>query len=316
MMIHAISRPGTSTCLICNAPLPWNQARSNKLCSRAECTWRYSLLKKQNKLCRICSRPLSDQEWASGICAAPDCRRTDLAQRAHEEHQQRTQQEQKLREHAQQLRDQVVNRFGVRQPESFLLAVIPAAIHRITRLPAQRRREFRDHLKSLIDRAAALPAPPAVVDQEPVMESVAVQDARLQAASGSACACCQGSCCRGGAYTHAYLGVETLQRYMTTHSKQSPRKVLASYMRHISAETCEGSCVYHREDGCSLPREMRANICNEFYCGGLREFRANVPATGPVRGFFVATADNAIQRAALVHEEQRLMVPAPPTDTD
>ena len=148
MMTHAISRSGTSTCLICDAPLSWNQTRNSQLCSRAECHWRYSLLQKQNKLCRICRRPLSDRDWASGICAAADCRRADLAQRAHEDHEQRVQREQRLREQAQQFRDQVMNRFGVRQPKSFLLAVIPAAVHPITRLPAQRRREFRDHLKA------------------------------------------------------------------------------------------------------------------------------------------------------------------------
>jgi hypothetical protein len=316
MLTPAVSKlAGTSTCLICDAPLSWSQARNSKLCFRAECAWRYSLLKKQNKLCRICGRPLSDQDWASGTCAAPDCRRAALARQAHEDHEQRVRQEQKLREQAQKLRDHVMNRFGIREPKSFLLAVIPAAVHRVTRLPAQRRREFRDHLQSLIDRAASLPVPPTV-DQESVTESALIQDARLQAASGNACACCQGSCCRGGAYTHAYLGVETLQRYMATHPNQSPRQILAAYLRHMGDETCEGSCVYHRTDGCSLPRDMRANICNEFYCGGLREFRENVPTTGPVRGFFVATTDDAIQRAALVHEEQILMIPAPPANVD
>jgi hypothetical protein len=255
------------------------------------------------------------QDWTLGVCAAPDCRRAIVTQQAREYHEQRVRQEQILREQAQQLRDHVMNHFGIQAPESFLLAVIPAAVHRVTRLPALRWREFRNHLQSLIDRATALPISPAV-DQEPVTESASIQDARLQAASGNACACCQGSCCRGGAYTHAYLGVETLQRYRAAHPDQSPRQVLAAYMRHISDETCEGSCVYQRADGCSLPREMRANICNDFYCGGLREFRENVPTKGPVRGFFVATTDDAIQRAALVHEEQILMIPAPPANVD
>lgn len=318
MMTHTVSLPKTATCLICDAPLPWNRAQNSQLCIRAECAWRYSLLKKQNKLCRVCGRPLSTENWTLGLCAAPDCRRTALAQRAHEDHEQRVRQERLLWKQAIRLRDQVMTHFGVRAPKSFQLAVIPAAVHQIARLPAQRRREFRDYLKSLIDRAASLPVPP-VVDQEPAPEPVSVQDARLQAASGSACACCQGSCCRGGAYTHAFLGVETLQRYRAAHPKQNPRQILAAYLRHIGNETCEGSCVYHRADGCSLPREMRADICNNFYCGGLHEFRANVPATGPVRGFFVATTDDAIQRAALAHEDQRLMVPiipAPLEDTD
>lgn len=306
---------GTSTCLICNAPLSWHGAQNNKLCGRAECAWRYALLQKQHKLCGVCGRPLSGQDLARGVCAAPECRRAAIAHRAREDHEQRVRQEQRIREQATRFREQVISRFGIREPKSFHLAVIPAAVHRIARLPAQRRREFRDHLQSLIDRAAALPAP-TVVDQEPAIESISAQDARLQAASGNACACCQGSCCRGGAYTYAYLDVETLQRYRAAHPEQQPRKVLATYMRYIGDETCEGSCVYHQADGCSLPREMRANICNEFYCGGLREFRESVPATGPVRGFFVAATDAGIQRAALVDEEQMLMIAAPPVDAD
>ncbi len=310
MLMHTLHR--TATCLICDAPLTWNPARNDQLCGRNECAWRYSLLEKQNKLCRICRRPLSDRDWASGVCPAPECRRAALVQRAHEDHQQRVQREQQLRKQAERLRDQVVKRFGIRQPHSFLIATIPAALHQISRLPAQRRRAFRDHLKSLIERAVTRPPLPP----ESPQDNISAEDARLQAASGSACACCQGSCCRGGAHTHAYLGVETLQRYMAAHPDQSPGKVLANYMRHIGDETCTGSCVYHRVDGCSLPREMRAAICNEFYCRGLREFQANAPATGPVRGFFIATSDDVIQRAALVDEEQMLLIPAPPADAD
>lgn len=309
MLTHTLHR--TATCLICDAPLTWNQTRNHQLCDRNECAWRYSLLQKQNKLCRICRRPLSDQYWASGLCSAPECQRAALVQRANEDHQQRMQRERQLRKQAEQIRDQVVKRFGVRQAESFLIAVIPAATHRISRLSGQRRREFRDYLKSLIERAAARPPLPP----EPIQE-MSAEDARLQAASGNACACCQGSCCRGGFHTHAYLGVETLQRYMAAHPAQSPRKVLASYMRHIGDETCENSCIYHQANGCSLPREMRAAICNHFYCSGLREFQAHVPKTGAVRGFFVAADAAVIQRAALVDEEQMLLLPAPPADAD
>jgi len=315
MMTDTVSLATTSTCVICDTPLSWNRAQISRLCIRAECAWRYSLLQKQNKLCRMCGRPLSTENWVSGVCTSLDCRRAIVAQQAKEDHARRVRRERMLRQQAGRLRDQVATHFGIGKPKSFLLTVIPAAVHQITHLPAQRRREFRDYLNSLIDRAMSLPVPP-VVNPEPMPESVLVQNARLQVPSGSACACCQGSCCRGGAYTHAYLGVETMQRYRAAHPNQSSRQILAAYMRHIRDETCEGSCVYHRVDGCSLPREMRADICNDFYCGGLREFRANVPVTGPVRGFFVATTDDAIQRAALVHEEQMLMVPTPPAATE
>ncbi|MDQ5910882.1 MAG: hypothetical protein QG599_2979 [Pseudomonadota bacterium] len=304
-----------ATCVICHVPLSAHQARTGKLCHRADCRWQYSLLQKKNQVCRVCASPLSIQEWTLGLCISPDCRRFAVVEQAREYHERRVQQEQKLWEQAGQLRQQVLNRFGVGEPDAFQLAVIPAAVHRISRLPARRRREFRDYLKPLIDRAVALSAV-SVIEPDPTMESASMQETRLSAASGNACACCQGSCCRGGAYTHAYLGVETLQRYVAEHPDQQPDQILAAYLRYIGKETCEGSCVYQQADGCSLPREMRATICNDFYCGGLREFWAKVPATGPVRGFFVATTNDEICRAALVDEEQMLMMSAPPAPGD
>jgi hypothetical protein len=317
MMAPVASRSaGTPACVICHTPLPFRQAQTSKLCSRADCHWHYSLLQKQNKICRICSRPLSIQDGFRGVCAAPECRRAVVADQAREQHQQRMQQERILREQAARLREQVTDRFGVRESDTFQLAIIPAAVHRMTRLPARRRREFREYLVKLIDRALALPLTPAV-DPDPAADSdSSLREARLQAASGSACACCQGSCCRGGAHVHAFLTLDTLRRYRALNPDQSSRQILAAYMRRVGGETCEGSCVYHRADGCGLPREMRADTCNDFYCNGLREFRACVPATGSVRGFFVATADDKIIRAALVDEEQMLLASAPPVDAD
>lgn len=310
-----VSRSTSSTCLICDAPLSWSRAQGHRLCLQAECAWRYSLLKKQNKLCQVCSRPLMAAHWAAGLCANPDCRRAALAERAKKDYQRRVQQEHLLQAQATGLRDQVLHRFGIGKPTSFLLAIVPAAVHRITRLPASRRREFSHYLKSLIDRALLVPMPP-VAECPPLPEALQAQEDRLQAASGNACACCQGSCCRGGAYTQAYLGVETLQRYRASHPAQGPNQILAAYLGFIGKETYEGSCVYQQVDGCSLPRELRADICNTFYCSGLQSFRSKVPTVGPVRGFVVAATDGVMHRAALVHEEQRLMIPVPPASAD
>ena len=47
MMTHALTRSGTATCLICDAPLTWNQIRNSQLRGRVECAWRYSLLQKR-----------------------------------------------------------------------------------------------------------------------------------------------------------------------------------------------------------------------------------------------------------------------------
>jgi len=307
---------GTPACLVCNAPLPFHQARNNKLCGRIECDWRYSLLQKQNKLCKKCGRPLAIREQHFGVCAAPECQRAAIADRARQEHEQRERWYLALREKAERLRNQVMGDFGIRNAKSFRLAVIPASLSKITRLPAKRRREFRNYLKQLIDRVFAAPVPVVLNQDQNQTAPLADKEIRLQAASGQACACCQGSCCGGGAFTYAYLEAATLQRYRTAHPDQRSRKVLAAYMSYVGDETTQGSCVYHQADGCSLPRDMRSDICNNFYCGGLQDFRQNTPVTGPVRGFFIAATENTLHRAALVHEDHTLMIPVSSTDMD
>ncbi len=64
---------------------------------------------------------------------------------------------------------------------------------------------------------------------------------------------------------------ETIFRYMSGHPDQKPRHVLAAYMEYVAEKSYEGSCVYHTEKGCSLPRNMRSNTCNNFLCDSLIE---------------------------------------------
>ena len=121
---------------------------------------------------------------------------------------------------------------------------------------------------------------------------------------------------QSGGFTHAYLTLETIRRYMTAHPDQRPRKVLAAYLDAIGNQTYAGSCVYHQADGCSLPRAMRADICNQFFCRGLLELQQKLLSTGLFRSFVVAATDDAIQRAALIHEDQMLIAPLPQSAPD
>src|SRR5262249_14417493 len=116
----------------------------------------------------------------------------------------------------------------------------------------------------------------------------------VQAVLSRACAQCKGFCCRDGG-NFAYLTVDTIRRYMEAHPGVRPREVLAAYLAHLGNKTFRGSCVYHGPDGCTLPRSMRGDTCNDFFCDGLRGFRHNLPGTGPARGFFVSTNDHGIR---------------------
>lgn len=305
------------TCLICNAPLSFNRARIGQLCGRGECDWRYALLRRQNRVCAVCGRPLSASESAARVCAAPACRRAavgDVARRAQERNQARWEAliQQEI-EQAGQLRDRVINAFGFEKPESFPLVVIPAFAAKLVNLPERRRRNFRDHLTALIGQAAIASETAPAENRERVAPSSPGSDPtpEAQAVMGMACSCCKGLCCEGGG-DRAYLDVATVRRYMAEHPDQRPRDVLAAYMDRVGHRTCEGSCIFHRSDGCALSRDMRADLCNRHYCKGLGEFRQNLPAGGPVRAFFVAAHYGAIHAAALVHGNQMLTVQATP----
>ncbi|MFO1424780.1 MAG: hypothetical protein U1F70_14235 [Candidatus Competibacteraceae bacterium] len=295
-------------CLICQAPLPFSPARDDKLCGRGECEWRYALLRRRREVCAICGRPLATPELPTQVCAASTCRRAAAVERGqvvHERNQARYAAliEREV-EQATRLRDRVMTAFGFREPGSFRLTVIPAATARLVNLPERRRRALRDHVNALIGQTAGLPAPPPV--EEPVSPPTE-RESQVQAVLGKACACCQGFCCEGGG-DRAYLTVETIQRIRVAHPGQRPRDILAAYLERVGHRTVEGSCVYHQADGCALPRALRADLCNRHFCKALVKFQRDLPATGPIRGFFVAADYGVLHAATLVHDSQALVV--------
>ena len=76
-----------------------------------------------------------------------------------------------------------------------------------------------------------------------------------------ACTTCRGSCCQLGD-TKAYLGVETLLRFLNRHPHQSAEEAVAEYESHLPKHSYDGSCVYHSERGCGLPTDHERRILN------------------------------------------------------
>ena len=306
--------PATSrACLICDAPLSFKQNRSGPLCGRRECDWQYSLLRQQRRLCKICGRPLSLQQAAAEVCATPACQQVALKDFAHQVYQRNQARSaaliQQENEQAEQLRHQVLDDFGLQQPESYPLVVIPAFTAKAVNLPQYRRRTLREHLTALIAQAVLPSEAPASGGELESASTPAPAAPEVQTVMGLACSCCKGLCCTGGG-DHAYLTVETIRRYMAEHPEQRPRDVLAAYLKRLSRQTYEGSCIFHQSDGCALSRNMRADLCNRHYCKALQAFHRNPPPPGPIRVFLVSAGNGQAQTAALVHQDQMLVIPA------
>jgi hypothetical protein len=70
-------------------------------------------------------------------------------------------------------------------------------------------------------------------------------------------------------------------------------------MSKIPRQSVEYSCVYHGDRGCTLPRSMRASICNTYHCEGLKALAAKLDQHPGEPILLVATTEHRVVRSAL-----------------
>jgi hypothetical protein len=113
---------------------------------------------------------------------------------------------------------------------------------------------------------------------------------------------CRGACCTGGD-THAYLDERTLARVRRDRPDLGVQAILRLYHASIAAVTFEGSCVFHGAAGCTLPRMLRSDLCNSFYCKGLQSV---VQAGSAASAVSITASDGAVAgRSAILHRSVR-----------
>jgi hypothetical protein len=89
-----------------------------------------------------------------------------------------------------------------------------------------------------------------------------------------------------------------MARYLAAHPEASPEQAVGAYLAHLPDESFAEACVYQGRDGCTLPRELRAELCNAYHCAGLRAYRRALEQDGPRPGFAVVREDNRVLRSA------------------
>ena len=72
----------------------------------------------------------------------------------------------------------------------------------------------------------------------------------------------------------------------------------------------KGSCVFHGERGCVLPRAARARICNEWQCQGLAGWARAIEAARPAR-LLVASVEKGVVRRSVVVENDEIQSCSP-----
>ncbi|MGE3164320.1 MAG: hypothetical protein AB7O52_05410 [Planctomycetota bacterium] len=239
--------------------------------------------------CAICAVVLTrDQEVRGQVCSRPECHR----ERATQVVADRARREQALRARGRAIADEL----GLDAPEARAIALTPSNDRRLTTNSRRRVGSFRDHLtrkisEAFADRDANPPPryPPSGLSE------------RDESLLGIACATCRGHCCSQGG-THAFVGAGTILRYLAQRPAARAREVLADYLSRIPARSYRGSCVYHAEGGCALPREMRSSTCNNYLCRGLWDFQTELTRLNTRSGLALAVDGEHVLRSGTIDE--------------
>ena len=219
--------------------------------------------------CRYCKGPLTVHEAAAGgVCAEAACQKRKVLHSAVlQEHERR----EVRRQRAQRVLESQLSTSDSTSGCATEVVVVPALQLGLTPLPVKRRREFARHLIGLTRSLAGAGDP-----VQPSRGAVAgcnqpdPAEATGKAFAVLACSTCQGQCCRSGG-NHAFIRLETLQRYRISQPALTGRELIRHYLRFVPSATYANSCLFHGAGGCALPRRMRSATCEAHFCRDMKE---------------------------------------------
>lgn len=310
--------PMPALCLVCRAPLSALDRPFAPTCRQPSCWWTLQVTPPERR-CGVCTRPLTTPEMAARVCADARCRhrwfeerRADVLARARAARAERDREErERFEATAGRLRADAARTLAIADPERYPLTRLPRFVGRLGRLPQRRRRALRARVLALAESALARRAARSTAGDADVVAAAAVAagDAAtspaLGAVLGGGCARCRGHCCRHGG-EQAYLDEATMLRWFDAHPDAGADAAADAYVAHLGARTFVGSCVYHGAGGCTLPRSMRAALCNRFLCDALREVRDAHAVGGEARAFYASERGGQLHGAFVDAREVRV----------
>ncbi len=168
---------------------------------------------------------------------------------------------------------------GLSQTDLRLVA-LPSGREQSVALSDERRRRYIEHINDAIVEASKYTSASDISDDKNLeahqrlleIEQRFSNVPELRTLSDRLCGLCKGGCCTSGK-EHAYLSALSLRRVMDDNPHLSDREILNRYIAHISPDTIEGSCINQTASGCALPRELRSETCNSFYCEPLKAYQ-------------------------------------------
>ncbi|MFN6995242.1 MAG: hypothetical protein ACK4PH_13680 [Aquincola tertiaricarbonis] len=224
--------------------------------------------------CRLCQRPLEAPDRLRGltVCRHAACRGRTEAGRIEAQRQAFTQ----------AAMDQV-RALQPPRPVREPVWLLPFDTTLADTTKAQRQ-DFAQALADIARQPAPQPDPPAMEADEADAGS-----GPIAAMGGQLCGHCGGRCCTAGRDDHAFLHEGALADWLAEHPGARPEDAVAFYVAALPAAHVQGSCLYHTQQGCALPRERRSETCNRFRCSPFRTM-AEAARQQPPQGVAVLRA--------------------------
>jgi hypothetical protein len=259
--------------------------------------------------CEVCGKPvnylqaLQQQGSDNPVCNSFDCNRiinqrgymSDAMFRSRVDFQRKLLEQHRSRQEEMRLRvEQIIAHQKLQEKEilSRVLAVdaqldsqlqsvvIHKGLSSETRLSETRILDYLNHLNTIIEEAASYQSIDDCVQDEHFdaqrklenVDSIFTENPDLRRISDQLCSICKGGCCVSGR-EHAYLSVFTMRQQLDRNPAWTQQDLFQQYVKRISAYSIDGSCINHTTRGCALPRDLRSNICNAFYCDDLKRYQ-------------------------------------------
>jgi hypothetical protein len=173
-----------------------------------------------------------------------------------------------------------------------VLVTVPLLNETLESPPPARVRALKRHLvQSLRDLRAAKRPDRLVQPPTPAPEGFTA------AVLGAGCATCRGHCCKGGG-DHAYIDERTMARVRRDNPDLDARAVIRLFLARVAGQSYRFSCLFHGAAGCTLGRALRAELCNAYYCNGLRDFLKRAASADRVQ--IVAVRDGQERRSPIM----------------
>lgn len=247
------------------------------------------------RFCAGCRRPLPvTAPDGTTHCDAPLCQTRSKVVGASALATQRSDYEIDLRKRTLQRADAAVQEAKARFAEADpAMATAPVVVEMtpyidpgLAPLSKERHAEFVEHLDAIIAEAFVYGPPKpeplrgweAPTDLKTETRKAEIDDEPLLMTA--ACIACQGDCCMQARAHFAFLTVHTIRTLRQVNPDLTPEEIKETYLDLLPEASVQRSCLYHGPVGCTLPRTIRAGICNRWECGHRKRLRRALEETG------------------------------------